>query len=202
MTAFSSIMVRVHDPIKWSNYSVAAAAPIKINPNIFYTDDYDHVTIVTEPGDHSIFWQTTASPEFYMGIEEQFYNYNYRQHFTGIKEAMDRNRYGMLSISRIQHATEADGKSVQIRRQYYPEDDPRTEFFYPVFESFKEGSPIVAHLYGVISWSKYFANVLLKKDQGIYCVLSNTCNSTYTWLVSAAGTKFLGEVSEMMTMMM
>jgi hypothetical protein len=195
-TAFCSFMVRVHDPVKWAEYSVTATT-IPISPFVFRYDDYGNVTKVSDPGDYAVIWQTAAAPEFYSGLEEKFYNYdNWREPFATIRKAMDTDQYGMLAATRVMTPSNETGNSVKIRKNYFSKDDPRTDFYYPVVRnSTEKNSPTVAYLYGIISWSKYFSNVLLKKDEGVYCVLQNTCNQTFSWLVSATGVKFLGEVS-------
>jgi hypothetical protein len=120
----------------------------------------------------------------------------YDADFPEIRATIDKKRYALIANSLLYAKTNGTNRDAEARRKYYPDDDPRTQFFFPIYKSMnKTHARFASHLFGVISWSKYFSNVLLKKEQGIYCVLTNTCNQTFSWLVSADGAKFLGLVS-------
>jgi hypothetical protein len=54
---------------------------------------------------------------------------------------------------------------------------------------------VVAYLQGLISWSKYFNNVLLKESENIFCVVSNSCGLVHTWSVNKTGASYVGVVS-------
>ncbi|CAB9515748.1 Receptor-type guanylate cyclase gcy [Seminavis robusta] len=72
-------------------------------------------------------------------------------------------------------------------------DGPITFLAYPVLDSFntttrKLGGVILTNLY----WQVYFQNVLPTNAQGILCVLSNSFNQTFSYLINGHNTTALG----------
>jgi hypothetical protein len=60
---------------------------------------------------------------------------------------------------------------------------PHTQLVLPIFADIFNPleSPIVGHLYALITWDTYLANLLPEGVTGITAVLVNTCGQTYTY---------------------
>ncbi|CAB9502749.1 Receptor-type guanylate cyclase gcy [Seminavis robusta] len=72
-------------------------------------------------------------------------------------------------------------------------EDPLSFLAYPVFDSFnsttrKLGGVLIANLY----WQIYFRNVLPPNAKGVICVLSNSYNQTFSYLVNGPNATLLG----------
>lgn len=73
--------------------------------------------------------------------------------------------------------------------------DPAVNIYYPVFDDLykkKEDRNIVAVLLVGIYWRSYFVDQLPEGVADLHLVLSNTCNQTYTYVVSGESADFLG----------
>jgi class 3 adenylate cyclase len=71
--------------------------------------------------------------------------------------------------------------------------EPTSPFSYPVFDSFDLVARQVA---GVISstfyWKLYLENILPANRHGIYCVIQNTLNQTFTYRIDGSKASYLG----------
>lgn len=66
-------------------------------------------------------------------------------------------------------------------------------FLYPVFATFEEEAPVVALVYGLITWTSYFANVLPNQMEADHClVVSNDCDQALTYVLNGSGLTFMG----------
>ena len=71
--------------------------------------------------------------------------------------------------------------------------DPTSPFSYPVFDSFDPGTRKVA---GVISstfyWKLYLENILPINRRGIFCVIENSFNQTFTYRIDGPKASYIG----------
>ena len=62
-------------------------------------------------------------------------------------------------------------------------DHPHSVYLQPVFESFSDSSRLVGVLVAVVTWDRYFANILPDGVDGITAVLRNTCGQAFTYVI-------------------
>jgi class 3 adenylate cyclase len=71
--------------------------------------------------------------------------------------------------------------------------DPTSPFSYPVFDSF---DPVTRRVAGVISstfyWKLYLENILPINRKGIYCVIENSFNQTFTYRIDGSKASYMG----------
>jgi class 3 adenylate cyclase len=71
--------------------------------------------------------------------------------------------------------------------------DPTSPFSYPVFDSF---DPLTRKVAGLISstfyWRIYLENILPATRHGIYCVIQNTLNQTFTYRIDGSNASYVG----------
>ncbi|CAB9507210.1 Receptor-type guanylate cyclase gcy [Seminavis robusta] len=72
-------------------------------------------------------------------------------------------------------------------------DDPHGTAMFPVFDSLDVNTrKVVAVFYTFIYWRTYFDNLLPPGADGIFVILENTCNQTYTYQVNGVHSQFIG----------
>jgi class 3 adenylate cyclase len=72
-------------------------------------------------------------------------------------------------------------------------NDPASPFSYPVFDSF---DPTTRKVAGIVSstfyWTFYFENILPINRKGIYCVIENSFNQTFTYRIDGSEALYMG----------
>jgi hypothetical protein len=64
-------------------------------------------------------------------------------------------------------------------------DRPHGYFFQPLFrEIYDNTSEVVGELIAIIPWDRYFANLVPEGVHGITCVVSNTCDQSFTYYLN------------------
>jgi hypothetical protein len=69
---------------------------------------------------------------------------------------------------------------------------PRSFMAAPVYQNNDEDSELVAMLTASLPWDSYFKNVLPEGIDGIFLVVSNTCNQTFSYLIDGPEISYLG----------
>jgi hypothetical protein len=71
---------------------------------------------------------------------------------------------------------------------------PLSRMIYPIFESLhQEDSTIVGMIINVLPWDKYLENILPEGVVGVTCVLHNTCDQSYTFLLNGPNVTYQGK---------
>ena len=71
--------------------------------------------------------------------------------------------------------------------------EPSSPFSYPVFDTFDLNSrSVVGLITSTFYWKLYFENILPERSNGIFCVLSNTFNQTFTFRIDGAKATYMG----------
>ena len=70
--------------------------------------------------------------------------------------------------------------------------EPFSSVFVPVVDTFESNRTTVAGINAVIRWASYFENILTDSSQPVHVVLSNTCDSEFTYKIRGANAVFVG----------
>lgn len=70
---------------------------------------------------------------------------------------------------------------------------PISGFYYPVLQDFPHDSPAVASLGTQIFWDSFLTDILPENINGLYVVLSNTCDQQFTFMLNGPIVESLGE---------
>ena len=65
--------------------------------------------------------------------------------------------------------------------------------YFPVFDSFQSGKNLVAILALVTDWSTFFEYALPDGSNGMYVVITNTCDQNYTYYMTGPKAHFVGK---------
>jgi hypothetical protein len=213
-TSVTSIATIIQNPLEWVKYTQEQGA---VTPVVWELIDSQPVPLF-ESGDYAPNWQMSVQSVEAKGYEKLFVNLNmysvaafssmakhvlnFHQGIVSgfIKSPTIDPKYfrGLPGTSRgLAVTTPIDSKGQRTGTKAYelfPESSPLSIFGQPIFDSFTPNASIVGYVQGYITWNNYFNNVLLKEDEGIYVVLSNSCNEVRTWLVKANFFQYLGKV--------
>jgi hypothetical protein len=197
--ASSVIIPIVTDPMQWSAF-VQANAPFPVSPVIFQIGLDGGMTAVTEPGQYFPVWQVDLDQQYSNGLEAMFINYDYGA--SGFVQSINFiNATNQPLLSDFLPPLKVDDKTMaaafqKLAVKFMPQTDPRSAYVQPIHASLEEGAPVVAYIQAIISWSKYFNNVLLKRSENIFCVVENNIGQVHTWTVNQTGSTYLGEVRD------
>jgi hypothetical protein len=193
--AATAIVVLIQDPIQWTVYSKLHSQD-SIPPTVFQIQN-DTITPILQTGKYAVNWQMSINPASATGMEKAFVNFNIlslpaiNDMLTNIEIVRDGVVSDFVTPPKIKPLF---GHS-QSTASVFPESMPRSSYGHPIYATLDSDAPIVGLVQAFISWSKYFDNIMLKEKEGIYCVLSNSCNQTRTWFVKAKSADYLGNVS-------
>jgi hypothetical protein len=188
----------VTDPNAWTAFT-QATSPIPVSPVIFQVGMDGEMSIVTEPGQYFPIWQIDLDREYSNGLEDMFINMDYGS--TGFIQSINFvNATNQPIFSLFLPTLKVDdialaAASKELADKFIPQDDPRSAYTQPIHATLDEGASVVGYTQATISWSKYFNNVLLKRSDNIYCVVSNNYGQVHTWSVNQTGSSYVGEVS-------
>jgi len=70
---------------------------------------------------------------------------------------------------------------------------PHTSFFCPIFENPTGTGHIVGVVSAFLGWDSFMANLLPDGANGVYAVVRNTCNQSYTYVINGPSAMFVGE---------
>jgi hypothetical protein len=199
-TMVVSLDVNVKDPQAWINYS-QAHSEIEISPIIFQMEaDGELVPKMDGKEEVTVLWHMAFDPAYATGKENLFYNHNFLvfKYFSAAVDVVKQLRHGVISpFMEIVKKSESEtaGSLKSVSNKVSPSEDPRGVYLAPVFDSFAEDATIVGYIEGIIAWSIFFKNVLLNKNEGLYCTVRNTCDQVHTWLLDGSGPRYIGPVS-------
>jgi class 3 adenylate cyclase len=71
-------------------------------------------------------------------------------------------------------------------------NDPVSDVYYPVFDSFADDKTMVAIVMCQIYWRTYLTDILPQNVRGVIVVLANTCNQTFTYQLDGQDVTYLG----------
>jgi hypothetical protein len=210
-----STMPIISDPVAWANYTQEQSNEM-ISPVVWAIINGRPVPQLT-PGEYAPMWQMSVAPTIEQSLKLFFVNLDYYQEVTfremtdhvqhfrraivssflitpkiDMKYFLQGHRFLQEEASNTS-ATEQAAASGPVK--LFPETMPISMYAQPIFESFDTDAKIVGYVDAYISWNSYFDNVLLKKEEGIYVVVRNTCDGARTWLVKVDNFTVLGEVS-------
>jgi hypothetical protein len=202
----------VTDPIGWMDYSAKHAGEAA-SPVIFQIVNYTIVPVFT-PGYYVVSWLFDVELIKKKGDEDAFVNYDMMsgEGYKERSEAVSELRKGLIagfiqqpevSKENILAITKDIPPGVKFNPENmnailaaaFPESDPQSSFTIPVFESFENDSKTVGYIEGFMRWSQYFLSSLLKKDLGVYCVISHSAGQAHTWFAEKDKVTYLGHVS-------
>jgi hypothetical protein len=212
MTGTSTALI-VNDPVEWVKYSQENAV-FPISPVVWEIEDGKPVPL-TEAGDYVVIWQMHIDPNDPNGYAKFFINFNVKHEatFKTMEKHIQRFHRGIVSDFLVPQKLDPKyltgsfgGRSLkdppkfseqvaETGNQTLSASTPLSIYGQPIFESLEPDANIVGYVEGYVSWNSYFDNVLLKQDEGIYVVVSNSCNGVRTWLVKANYSEYLGDVS-------
>lgn len=64
---------------------------------------------------------------------------------------------------------------------------------HPIYDTLSKEKVVVAFLYAVLPWDRYFQETLPDGVDGIICVVTNTCGQAYTFQINGPAALYLGE---------
>jgi hypothetical protein len=172
----------------WEAYSVELSGS-EIWREVF-TIENRTVSSITGDGPFSPVWQLYPSPTDFIDIVKTPVNYDILsdEDFQNTFESV--NNFGFPALSAavsLELFSRAYGRS----EERFELEGPQSFLLQPVYDSFKNQT-LVAYLTAVIQWGFLFENVLRDDQQGIVCVMKNTCGQEFTWSVNGKDVLFEG----------
>jgi len=73
------------------------------------------------------------------------------------------------------------------------EEGPVSDAYIPIFDEYGPEKKLVSVLTAYIYWQSYFTNVLPEGQNGVVCVLSNSCGQKYTYILHGAKVSYIGQ---------
>ena len=168
--------------------------------NKIYTIDIITGTVSTAPNNTGPYfpeWQTVPLSPFYVNFDILTLGRDGPFTMLQSKQAV---------ISRVENWTNWNPASFEFIRTVYSQqlqayfhdpnvtygNEPVTNMYYPVFDTFGKDRTVVATFFTQIFWQTFFLGLLPEGADGIICVVENACGDVFTYQVDGTSNTFLG----------
>jgi class 3 adenylate cyclase len=154
--------------------------------NKIFTFSHDGQALVDKgSGPFAPIWMTSPAPPKLTSI-----NFNLLSHqvfWQAIESAIDSHDAVLSKALNLESKHETlTGSPTKY------ENDPISAFYYPVFDEISPNRTIVGLLATEVSWTHFFEKTLPSSVQGVVCVVENSCNQKFTYVIDGAEATFLG----------